>query len=506
MLYTGFREIDDNLGGIENGELVVIATDLLGEYVQNYILYNLANQIDGHNRQNIKNYDKKINAFIDYKDVEFEHPIEKIVVLGINDLEFNALSGFPCGTFQPERFNLFQKKMILFKNLPIEQNIYYLYQRSAKSLIEDITSIYEDIKTQISAICVFGWRQKLPMLKEVAQKLNIPVFVLTYIGLSKGIESKIRKYKEQSAYIDKWVIVENNCWHENSADLPHATTTFLLADVKSDSVTSVISDYYPYLFKISIPDYKPKYHLKPKEYNNQFLITLKIDENKATDWEKFKEILKPWTDKYQNIDEPFMHDEQNEEFRQEKNKALNKGILNLFIKINELNKLRNVYCYSPNLLLEYPLLSCVFGFTDDYKPKLFNKKVAKNLSINDIIIFTDMESKEVKNLFADGTISKVHELKSRENLILAEMARYELNINKYNFSKYMHLPRKKMERFWAYIEVFQRIELEDLYELIAEYKNGKADKQELMLAAVILRKLLVGNQEQITITEKSNEE
>ncbi|MBO6290630.1 MAG: hypothetical protein J6N45_09985, partial [Alphaproteobacteria bacterium] len=62
------------------------------------------------------------------------------------------------------------------------------------------------------------------------------------------------------------------------------------------------------------------------------------------------------------------------------------------------------------------------------------------------------------------------------------------------------------KKFWAYIEVFQRIELEDLCELITEYKPN-IDKQELMFAAVILRKLLTrcdDNAEQIMILPKNS--
>ena len=64
MLYTGFREIDDKIGGVGNGELVVVASDFVDEYVQQYILYNLAKQIDTQNRKNIKNYNEKITDLL----------------------------------------------------------------------------------------------------------------------------------------------------------------------------------------------------------------------------------------------------------------------------------------------------------------------------------------------------------------------------------------------------------------------------------------------------------
>ena len=80
-------------------------------------------------------------------------------------------------------------------------------------------------------------------------------------------------------------------------------------------------------------------------------------------------------------------------------------------------------------------------------------------------------------------------------------------INKYNFSKYLNLLPEKNERFWAHIEVFQRIQIDDLYELLSEYKKD-TDTQELTLAAIILRKLLVNNDtnvENILISAKSHE-
>ena len=117
MLYTGFREIDDKLGGIENGELVVVASDFVDEYVQQYILYNLAKQIDTQNRKNIKNYNEKITDLLNFENVEFEKPIEKVIVFGRHDLEFNTLSGFPRGEYDTERFDLFTKRRLLFKNV-----------------------------------------------------------------------------------------------------------------------------------------------------------------------------------------------------------------------------------------------------------------------------------------------------------------------------------------------------------------------------------------------------
>lgn len=355
MLYTGFREIDDTLGGIENGELVVIASDTLGEYFQHLILYNLAKQTDTLNRQNIKNYDKKIKAISNYNHVKLEKPIEKVIVLGRHDLEYNALSGFPRGEYDAKQFDLFTQRRLLFKDLPIEQSFAYLYQRSANALIKDITHTYEDIKTQISALCVFGNRRKIPLLKEVAQKLNISVVMFIY----GDIDFASHRLKSYIQKIDKFIVLEDNYYKREYADTPYENTMTLY-------IKNIITGF----------EEKINLHYRYKLY-------LESDYNDA----KYRLKQKDCTD------------------------------------------------------------------------------------------------------------------------ILQRMASNDDFINKYNFSKYMHLSREKNKKFWAYIEVFQRIELENLCELITEYKPN-IDKQELMLAVVILRKLLTrddDNAEKITIYPKPNE-
>lgn len=340
MLYTGFEEIDGETGGINNGELMVVDCDFTGEYLQLYILYNLAREADRQNRQNIKNYDKKIKAVLNYEDVKFETPINKISVLGIHDLEFNALESFPRGCFMQKKFELLKKRMLLFKNLPIEQSYYYPFYRSADVLIKDLTYLYEDIKTQLFALCVFGWQRKIPMLKKVAQKLNIPVVMMTYNCATENIDDGLQKYKKLSAYIDKLVIVRNNYWAEKCKRLAEDASIFYIKNMKTGQDKTVFSDYVPDLF--------------------------------------------------------FDTDDR---------------------------------CTAQCLKKENPAE------------------------------------------------------------ILRKMALNEDYINKYNFTRYLHLSRENNERFWAYIEVFQRIRLADLYCHIAEYKPN-ADAQELTLAAAILHKLL----------------
>ena len=343
MLYTGFREIDDKIGGVGNGELVVVASDFVDEYVQQYILYNLAKQIDTQNRKNIKNYNEKITDLLNFENVEFEKPIEKVIVFGRHDLEFNTLSGFPRGEYDTERFDLFTKRRLLFKNLPIEQGCAYLHQRSANALIKDITHTYEDIKTQISAICVFGWEKKIPMLKEVAQKLNIPVLLLTYTcGYDEPLENEIKKYQSQAEEINKLAIIKNNYWDEKYKDTPNKnTSTFYVNNLKTGFTDTFVSKYHPDVF------------------------------------------------------------------------------------------------------LKFP-----------------------------------------------NELSKCHLSKTTSLEILRKMAQDSKYINQHNFSKYMHLSHEKNKQFWAYIEVFQRIQINDLYELLAEYKKN-VSRQEQMLAAEILHKLLV---------------
>lgn len=348
MLYTGFREIDDTLGGIKNGELIVVASDFVGEYVQQYILYNVAKQLDKHNRKNIKNYDEKIANALNFENIDFEKPIEKVIVLGWHDLEFNALSCFPRGEYDAKQFDLFTKRRLLFKDLPIEQSFSYLYQRSANALIKDITHTYEDIKTQVSAICVFGWEKKIPLLKEVAQKLNIPVLLLTYTstGYGEPLEDEIKKYQNQSANIDKLVIVKNNYWDEKYKDTPNKNaSTFYVENFKTKHAESIISKYWPSL-------------------------SLEIYEG---DW---GQIFRP---------------------------SDRAGVFEAMIQ------------------------------NDEY-------------------------------------------------------------INKNNFDLYLYFDSEKTEQFWAYIKAFQRIQNDDLYELLKEYKKG-ASKRELIFATDILHKLLIKHTE-----------
>ena len=357
MLYTGFNEIDNCFGGIDNGELAVIADDLSGDSFKNYILYNLAKQTDEQNRTDISDYDRKIRNVLNYKKVKFEKTPKKILVLGHPAIQFNVLSGFPRGQFEQNEFDLFKKQKLIFKNLPIQQSFYYLFQRSAKTLIKNIMNIYEDIQTEISALCVFGWIRKIPMLKEVAQLLNIPVIIFSNSSFNR--ESTIQRFNSYSNHIDKLAIVADNFWDYAYCDTANEeTTTFYVNNFKTLQTNTVISNYHPSLF-------------------------LKIPKSSLA------------------------------------------------------TRLKQTNC---------------------------------------------------------------------EN-ILKKMMQESGYINKYNFSKYLNLLPEKNERFWAYIEVFQRMQIDDLYELLSEYKKD-TDTQELTLAAIILRKLLVNgdnNAENILISAKSHE-
>lgn len=66
-------------------------------------------------------------------------------------------------------------------------------------------------------------------------------------------------------------------------------------------------------------------------------------------------------------------------------------------------------------------------------------------------------------------------------------------INKTNFSTYMDLSNKENKSFWAYFEVFGYIKFENLYQHIEDYKKGKADEHELILATTVLFRLLTND-------------
>ena len=344
MLYTRFKEIDNALGGIENGELVVIASDTWGEYFQHNILYNFAKQADTNNRKNIKNYDKKIKKILNYEEVKLKNPIEKILVLGQSKLNYDVISNFPRGRYEKEQFDLFKKKRLLFKDLPIEQSFYNISHHSANVFIKEIT--YFD-KTQIKALYIFGNHKKIPLLKEVAQKMNIPVVMFIY----DDKKSVLQRLKSKIENIDKLIVLEDNYFKSEYADTPYEKSmTLYLKNIKTGFEDKIILNYCYQLYIEFEEDYK-KYHL------------------------------------------------------------------------NQAN--------------------CAY--------------------------------------------------------ILERMARNNNYINKYNFSKYLHLSGEKKQCFWAYIDVFQRIQIDDLYELLKEYRKG-ADEQELTLATVILRKLLARYDDEKHIT------
>ena len=63
--------------------------------------------------------------------------------------------------------------------------------------------------------------------------------------------------------------------------------------------------------------------------------------------------------------------------------------------------------------------------------------------------------------------------------------------NKQNFSKYMKLSREENKKFWNYIDVFERCDMDELCEHIAAYKKD-ADSQELTLATLVLYRTVLG--------------
>lgn len=490
MLYTRFREIDDTLGGIENGELAMVSADLTTkDYIFKYILYSLAKQITKRNRQNIKNYDKKIKDIFSGENIEFEEPIEKVLVLGNSKMDFKILSSFPrCEYEEKEKINYAKRLMVLFNKLAIENMSYYCRRCSSDLLIKDITTNnnYDDIyiKSHISVICVYD-TEITSTLKEVAQKLNIPIFIFTDLPY-KDI---IRHHKK---YIDKLIIIKHHTECEGVEN--KETTCFHCYNFKNNkdyiSISNYLSECSPLIYNGTA-----KYNIKHREYENQFLITYNIKENREIQWDK---IIQPsrwdnkecWYDDGWN-DKVFWNEEKGKQLQYEKDKAIKENTLNLFLKIYKLNKKsKNIYCYSPRLMLEYPLLSCIFNFTRGLQIKELDKKIMNKFPVNEIIIFTKYKINKIRELFTDGLITKIRKLKNNENLMLAQMARNSNYLNKNNFSQYLHLSREKNEQFWACIKVFQRIQFEDLYELLAEYKKD-ADEQELLFATVILRNLLI---------------
>jgi len=337
MLYTRFREIDDTLGELKNGELTVVAGAFFVNWIEKYMLYNLAKQADKNNRQNLPDYEKITHSFPDAENVS-KTPMEIISVLVAPLMQYNVLFGFQDEEYDEKSFDLLKKQRIIFHHLPICQSWVYPFWRTSKKMIEDLVNYnkYKVPQNKISALCVSGWRKQIPLLKKVAQELNIPIVV--FDDAVRDEKDAAKNLKREILYIDKLVIVEDNKYKNET--LCPKTTTFITKDLKTGQSNTILSNYYP----------------------------------------------------------------------------------EVFFKICD--------AYSKNRLQE----------TDCGR------------------ILRAMESD----------------------------CKY---INKYNFTKYMNLSREKNKYFWVYIEVFQRVEIEDLYKLVSEYKKG-ADNEEIMSAAMLLHKLL----------------
>ena len=276
---------------------------------------------------------------------------------------YDVLTYFPRLKLHQKRFNLIQKQILLFNELPVQRspvelipsNVYWnSAELMAKHLTEFSLEDMEDLIGKPSALCVFGYEEKIPLLKNVAKKLNIPVFIFVRY-VDNDVIQALRRLGDNLKFVDKYIIVEDEDFNTKRR---RKTTIFHVGNLHTKSFKSIISKYNPKYFGTEIFKSTSKNHLK----------------------------------------------------------------------INDSSK------------------------------------------------------------------------------ILAEMTQNSDYINKHNFSKYMHLPREKNKKFWAYIEVFQRIQIDDLCELITEYKPN-IDKQELMLAAVILRKLFTlgdDNAEQIMILPQNS--
>lgn len=98
---------------------------------------------------------------------------------------------------------------------------------------------------------------------------------------------------------------------------------------------------------------------------------------------------------------------------------------------------------------------------------------------------------KIYDVFIKGAYCKKDILHGTPTEILHKMARNPDYCNKQNFSKYMKLSREENKKFWNYIEVFERCDMDELYEHISAYKKD-ADSQELTLATLVLYQMLFG--------------
>ena len=98
---------------------------------------------------------------------------------------------------------------------------------------------------------------------------------------------------------------------------------------------------------------------------------------------------------------------------------------------------------------------------------------------------------KIYNAFINKAYDKKNILQGTPQEILHKMVRNPDYCNEQNFSKYMKLSREENKKFWNYIEVFERCDMDELCEHIAAYKKD-ADSQELTLATLVLYRTVLG--------------
>ena len=136
-------------------------------------------------------------------------------------------------------------------------------------------------------------------------------------------------------------------------------------------------------------------------------------------------------------------------------------------------------------------------------PELQQNKVLQDKIVS-LIKETLQEARQEWNDIRNDILNAIIICDRKQEAFKRGQARDINYANKYNFSKYLHISSEKNKRFGAYIEVFKRTQIEDLYDLLAEYKKN-VSKQEQMLAAEILHKLLVGDiKEKKAVTPTKN--
>lgn len=487
-VYTGFSKIDEELGAIKDGELVVVSVSSFSSasesFMQN-LLYHLAKQTDERNRKNLPDYDETISC-----QMVFEMGnLEAVLSIGKFGMEFNVsgnMFNFGILNDKLERINhLFS----LFENLPLDYMANSFNKNTKVQQIIDEIKLNNLFQYKITALCIDG-RVSLATAKELAQQLKIPVIVFKDSNNFYKEELFDKKNISERCLIDKVIHLENistsqirfrffktnNCCNKEIIDFIERNSN------SSANEVEIIADY------IGAGDVvffgNNSYEISQQQFRKQFVITLNGYACKANGYDDYlyDKVRTQWE----------LSHEQEIIFFREWAKFERNADYGYFIDFYELCRQQNICCIASDFIREYPFLANMMGLTYH----LLKEIEIVDFGYRDIILATDKDEDELRALFPTYMVKSIKEIDNPYAFSLLQMMQNPSFITKDNFSAYLSLSEDKNKLFWAYLTVFQTVNLKDLCQLIKEYKNDVEEK-ELIWAAKILQQIVKDAQRNI---------